>query len=316
MRRSSSARRLGALALAGVFSLATRSPMAFGAPPKAAASAAAPAAAPTPTPAPAPVRVASDVESAERFYSNLDYENANTTAQRALSLRGLTHDQLVRAYRVLALSDAVLDKEEQARDAFIQLLTYSPDFQVDPNLGPRVTTPFVEARGYWRSQPVKPGLEVVPQVRAQETGVLRVTTRDPTHVVQGLSLSYRWSATQAFSTKPVAIGEGVVIEVSEPPVGATRLDYYVQAFDERDNVVMEVGTPASPKSTVVELPRENTTPIEERKSRGFLGSSGFWLLTTVVLGGGGAAAYFLLRPKPPTSASLTGSAQCGTDPCR
>jgi hypothetical protein len=308
MRSSSPARRLGAVALAGVLLLATTSPTAFALPPKAA---------PSSQPAvPVPVRVPSDVDSAERFYSNLDYENANATAQRALSVHGLTHDQLVRSYRVLALSSAVLDKEEQARDAFVQLLTYSPDFQVDPNLGPRVTTPFVEARGYWRSQPVKPGLEIVPQVRGHETGILRVTTRDPTHVVQGLSLSYRWGASQAYATKPVAIGDGVAIEVSEPPAGATRLDYFVQAFDEHENVVMEVGNPASPKSTVVELPKENTTPIEERRSRGFLGSSGFWLLTTAVLAGGGVAAYFLLRPKPPSSANLTGSAQCGTDACR
>ena len=76
-----------------------------------------------------------DVETAEQLYAKLDYEQANAVAERVVKKSGLTHDQLVRAYRVLAVTYAVLDKEEQARDAFLQLLTYDADYQADPNLG-------------------------------------------------------------------------------------------------------------------------------------------------------------------------------------
>ncbi|MBF5066910.1 hypothetical protein G6O45_27245, partial [Salmonella enterica subsp. enterica serovar Istanbul] len=77
------------------------------------------------------------------------------------------------------VTNAILDKEEQARAAFLQLLTYDPDYQADPNLGPKVNTPFVEARGSFRSLPTKPGIEVSASV-STNGGTLRVTTRDPT----------------------------------------------------------------------------------------------------------------------------------------
>ena len=106
---------------------------------------------------PAPLKV--DVETAEQLYAKLEYEKANEVAQKVIVLKGLTHDQLVRTYRVLAVTYAVLEKEEDARDAFVLLLTYDPDYKLDPNLGPRVLTPFQEAKGYWRAQPMKPGID-------------------------------------------------------------------------------------------------------------------------------------------------------------
>jgi hypothetical protein len=38
-----------------------------------------------------------DVDSAEKYYVNMDYENANAIAGRVIAQHGLSHDQLVRA---------------------------------------------------------------------------------------------------------------------------------------------------------------------------------------------------------------------------
>src|SRR5687768_1745847 len=55
---------------------------------------------PTPPPAPSGLSAPADVETAEQLYAKLDYEQAKVVAKRVTEQSGLTHDQLVRAYRV------------------------------------------------------------------------------------------------------------------------------------------------------------------------------------------------------------------------
>src|SRR4051812_16520983 len=88
--------------------------------------------------------VQSDLESAEQAYGNLDYAGANKLAERALKAGGLTRTQFLRATKVAALTHAGLDHAKAAREQFTTLLVCDPSFQLDPNLSPRVLTPFFE----------------------------------------------------------------------------------------------------------------------------------------------------------------------------
>jgi hypothetical protein len=279
-------------------------------------------AAPRSTPASRAAAKLSDVDSAERYYANLDYDNANAIAGRVLAQRGLSHDQLVRATRIVALTYATLGKEDAAREAFTSLLLMEPDFQLDPNLGPRVTTPFLEARGYWRGQAVKPGVEVVATVHASDSAKLVITTRDPTHVIANVNLGYRWGATGAFTTRPVAIGDSVTVLVpaaSNP--GETRLDYYVEGLDEHDTALFGIGSAASPKSAVVDAPAPAVAApvvvVAEKPSSGksIFASPIFWTVVGVVVVGAVVGGVVLFSPKAPNGATLTGAAQCGSNPC-
>jgi hypothetical protein len=261
-----------------------------------------------------------DVETAEQLYAKLDYEQANAVAERVVKKNGLTHDQLVRAYRVLAVTYAVLDKEEQARDAFLQLLTYDADYQADPNLGPKVNTPFSEARGSFRSLPTKPGIDVSAAV-STNGGTLRVTTRDPTRIVKRVNVGYRWTSSGEYTVSQINPGEAVAVEVGVAPPARTRLDFYVQALDERENAVLEAGNPNVPKSAFAEA----------GASRGGGGGGGnggrqeggsvfssplFWTFIGAAAIGGGAALFFALRPNdPPSSAQLSPIIRCGGDRC-
>src|SRR6476620_2185120 len=71
---------------------------------------------------PSGLQAPADVETAEQLYAKLDYEQAKAVAERVVKKQGLTHDQRVRAYRVLAVTSAILDDQEEAREAFLQLL--------------------------------------------------------------------------------------------------------------------------------------------------------------------------------------------------
>lgn len=258
-----------------------------------------------------PAPVAQDVELAEQLYAKLDFEQANVTADRALKQRGLTHDQLVRATKILALTHAVLDHEEHSRDAFVQLLAYDADFQLDQNLGPKVSAPFLEARGFWRAQPQKPGLTTTTLLRTNETGTLKVTTRDPTHLVKKLNVGYRWASTGEFVVVAANVGEATTVDVPAPPSGKTRLDYFVQAVDERDDIVFENGSPQVPKSAFA----EGSAVAATSKSSGVFASPIFWIAAGVVVAGGATATYFATRPGEPTSVSLRAVPFCGTDRC-
>jgi len=265
---------------------------------------------------PASAGAKEDLEKAEQLYANLDYDAANKLAASVVKQRGLTHDQLVRGYRILAISHAVLDREEPARDAFVMLLTYDSEYQADPNLGPRVTTPFFEARGFWRGQSTKPGVDVVATAKAHEASSLKVTIRDPSHIVKRAQAAYRWGPTGDFTVKPVATGEAATLDVPEPPANASRLDYYVQAFDDKDNAVLETGNATQPKTVTVEAgPAAATPPADKKKS--VFSSPVFWVVTTgVVVVGGGLAAFLLTRPAAePTSASLSPALTCGGVKC-
>jgi hypothetical protein len=261
-----------------------------------------------------------DVETAEQLYAKLDYEQANAVAERVVKKAGLTHDQLVRAYRVLAVTYAVIDKEEQARDAFLQLLTYDPDYQADPNLGPKVNTPFMEARGSFRSLPAKPGIEVAATV-STGGGNLRVTTRDPTRIVKKVVVGYRWTSSGEYTITQLNPNEVVAaVEVTAAPAGRTRLDFYVQALDDRENAVLEAGNASVPKSAFAESGGRGGGGGggKEKSEGGSIFSSGtFWgVLAGAAVIGGGTALFFVLRPQnPPSSASLSPVIRCGADRC-
>jgi hypothetical protein len=262
-----------------------------------------------------------DVETAESLFGKLEYEDANKVAERVVKLRGLTHDQLVRAYKILAITHGFLDHDDAARDAFVALLAYEPDYQADQNLGPKVMQPFVEARGFWRAQASKPGVEVAADLHAREAGVLRVTTRDPTHLVRRVVVGLRWASSGDFQTSAVGAGNAVAVDVPPPPAGKSRLEYYAQALDERDDVAFESGNPQVPKSAIVDTSAPPQPPPDksEKGGSGFIGSAVFWTITGIVVAGGAATGgYFLFRSKDngsSSSATLTPSLQCGTSKC-
>ena len=91
------------------------------------------------------------------------------------------------------------------------------------------------------------------------------------------------------------------VEIPAPPVGGTRIDYYVQAFDDRNNTVMENGSANMPRSAFVETAAEKP-PAAESKS--ILSSPIFWAVAGAVVVGGGVGTYFALQPSPATTARM------------
>jgi hypothetical protein len=256
----------------------------------------------------------SDLATAENAYAALDYPTATSTAEQVLGQRGLSHDVLTRATRVAALGHAALGHGEQAKQNFVLLLQYDPDYKIDPKLGPRFSEPFAEARGYWQAQGRKPSMSVQAVVQYGQPGQLRVTTVDPMSTIKRVAVAYRWAPAREYTNATVEPGTRSV-DIPVNPNGAGRLDYHVRALDAKDSSVFEEGTAEGPKTVNVnEPPRAAGGVGEEKKS--FFGSAPFFIGAGAVLVGGAVAAFFLLRPTeytPATTGRGVLGPSCGTN---
>lgn len=268
---------------------------------------------------------AAEIDAGEAAYAGLDYEKANSLAQRAVASRGLSHDQVVRAYRLLGRTYAVLGKSQQAIDAFEKLLTYAPDEKSDPSQTPRIQEAFSEAQGFWAGYPTKPGLEAATvALRVNSPGTLRVRLKDPTHQVKKIVVGYRWGASGPYTTGDHAPAETVNVEVPPGPPGVARFDYYVIALDGLDDQAFTVGDPTTPKTVLAEM-----APVgggggggEEKGGKSIFASPWFWIVAGVVVAGGTAGGIVAANPPkakdvtlPPTGANLTPSLICGGAKC-
>lgn len=266
-----------------------------------------------------------DVAAAEAAYGQLSYEDAVRRAELLSKRKGMSHDQLVRVYRILAISRASLGEDEKAREAFVLLLTYEPDTTLDKSFGPKVQQPYQEARGYWRQQPSKPGLEAtVSALRQGSTATLRATPRDPTHTVHDLVIAYRFGAKGAFEAKTLPGGaQSVDFTV---PAGESRLDYYVQARDANESIVFEVGSAQAPKTALVEAKAVVDPGARGRTdtgSKSIFASPIFWIATGAVVAAGAVGTYFIAtsgktreEQLPPNRSGISPIIFCGAERCR
>jgi hypothetical protein len=262
-----------------------------------------------------------EIVAAERAYLSLDYAAAIGHVDRAIALGALTHSALVRAYRVAAVSHAALEQFDAAKESFRKLLMIDPDYDLDRGLSPKIQMPYAEARGEWRAELEHPGMDVAPVIAPGEAGTLRITTRGfaglVTHVVTG----YRWGSAGQAVERSDAPQERIDAPLVAPPPGTSRLDFWVQAKDDREDVLFEVGNPATPKTTFLSPgpavepgPGLSPAPAEAPPRRGGIFSSPiFWTIASVVVVGAGAATYFALS-KSNSSASLTPRIACANSP--
>jgi hypothetical protein len=257
-------------------------------------------------------RAHAELSLAEKAYTSLDFSQAKALAEKLREGGGLDHEQLQRATRVWALSSAALDKNDLARDAFTLLLAYDPDYKLDAKLSPKFQEPFAEARGYWKAQAKRPGVEATASLHVGSLGAIRVQTRDPSEIAVRVSVGYRWAPAREYTVGAARLGD-TQVDVAVAPAGSTRLDYYVQVFDAKDNIVFEDGNPESPRTAIALA--EPTTARKADKS--IFASTWFWVAGAAILTAGGVGTYFAVRPtqSDPTAFRASGVAVCGGTPC-
>ena len=257
-----------------------------------------------------------DLATAENSYAALEYASALSSAEAVLAQSHLSHDVLTRATRVSALSHAALGHTDQAKQQFIVMLEYDPDFKVDAKLGPRFSEPFSEARGYWQAQGRKGGMDVQVVTTYGQLGDLRIAARDPLGIVKHIDAGYRWAPKRDYTNAEVE-PNGKSIEVTANPEGSTRLEYWVRAIDAKGNAVFESGTPDAPQINVVPEP-DRSGAIAKEKKKSFLTNPVVLVVGGVIIAGAAVGMYFAFRPThyhTPSVARGVLGASCGGTRC-
>jgi len=244
------------------------------------------------------------VELAETSLREYVFDEALAQVERALSVGGLSLDLLSRALKVRAESLSALNRPEDAQRAYAQLLSVQPDFDIDARLGPRIRSPFFDARAFLDEQAMRPGLTV--SIRADRPGRIDVRMHDPLAMVGQVVVHHRPLGGRAYTAVKLPRRGGIL-----PLPDGEPHELYVQALTPQRSVAFALGGPAEPMSTEVagttstapparhknrparRLTRPSPPPHRPESAGSVFESPVFWVIAGVVVTGAAATGIVL-----------------------
>jgi hypothetical protein len=183
--------------------------------------------------------VSAQLERAEQAFADVDLEGTRDAARAALEAGGLSRDDVVRALRLLGLSQAALGEHQAAYDSFVRMLALDPEASLERSIAPQLRGPYLEARGYWNARS-GPRFEV-ELVAGPSAIVARV--RDPLGIARTLRLRARVETTADYRDHEALASPEVAFEVEEYEGYAEAV---LVALDEHGNAIATLGSEAVP----------------------------------------------------------------------
>jgi len=196
------------------------------------------------------------IEQAESSLREYVFDRALAEVEAALSSGGLSLDLLRRALKVRAESLSALNRPEDAQQAYARLLSIQPDFDIDDRLGPRIRSPFFDARAFLDEQAERPGLTL--SIRENRSGRVHVRVHDPLSMIGKVVVHHRPRGGRGAYSAVALSARGGIVPLSDG--GAHEV--YVRALTPEKSVAFELGAPAKPVST--EIPGTTTTALPAR----------------------------------------------------
>jgi hypothetical protein len=254
--------------------------------------------------------LAQDARAAEVALSLGDHQKALRLATEALEAGVRVGAELAPIYLLEAKSRAALNDAEGARRAFTCLLAVNPQFRLDRNAPHELRSPYLEARGFWSSQPAPFGAEV--SLADDLSGVV-VAVSDPAQLAVRVRVRLR------------LLGEAAFQEVVRPPdarsllpVGQLRevraVEYAIALLDEHGNRIFQRGSdseplrldvPAPPIVQALEEPASAVAVVSPRRLPLYLAGG-----LTLALGAGAAVGAGVAHVKREELASDWNAGHC------
>lgn len=198
---------------------------------------------------------------AEEAMTTLEYEHCRTLAAHALERGGLDTEDVVRAYRLIAVAGAQLGDEASAQAAFIRLFALDPDSNIAVRLAPARRGAVLEARGFWATR--KAGFQLQAEYARREKQVI-VHVRDALGWVSSVQVWFRFGERRYVKVRR-PVSPTLVVNVED--IGPTdALAVYAFASDEHDNVLLELAHERDPH--VFGLSDEERAEFMRRDIRG------------------------------------------------
>jgi hypothetical protein len=178
---------------------------------------------------------------AEEAMTTIDYERSRQLSERAIEKGGLEREELIRAYRLIAVSCAQLDAADAAELAFTKLFALEPDSNIATRIAPTHRTAILNARGFWDAR--KNGFGIDVNYARRERQVI-VNVRDPIGWAHHVHVWSRFGERRYAKTVKTA-GPEVLFDIED--IGPTdALEIYAFATDEHGNVLMQFGRDRDP----------------------------------------------------------------------
>jgi hypothetical protein len=165
-------------------------------------------------------------------------------------------------------------------------------------------------------------IEAVVKPSSSRLSPVSVKLHDPLHFVARVEVRYRWGQDARFALLPAGKGDRVTFTVPQAPPGELRLDYFVRALDDKDNVVLELGTEEAPRSVVAPPPPPLALerPTAGERGRSLIASPVFWTIAGAVVAGSAMRIHLATRPAevsvtPTCVVRLGAGVGCGGQSC-
>lgn len=219
-----------------------------------------------------------------------------TTALAAVRAAGpLAHDANISLWEQLGIAAAFVDKIDDARAAFTQLLALDPGHFLSYELSPKATRIFEQVRNEQRERGA-PSVEV-NWANGQRVGapvpIDLTVVADPLGFLHAATVFVRTRGESRWRATDVPLGKvGDGHQVVLPSVNATKplsLELYVRAYDKAGNEVFGWADATRPR----EIPLRYDPPRPWWQK--------WWVITlasSVVVVGTGAIVYGVTRPPP------------------
>ncbi|MBI3182883.1 MAG: tetratricopeptide repeat protein [Myxococcales bacterium] len=229
---------------------------------------------------------------AEQAFEALEFDRAAKLFQAALASSGSREERL-RAWRGLGLSHAFQGDVRAARAVFEKLLLLDPSAEVEKSLGPKIATPFEQARKAVGSKRNHLLLE------RMDSGAVRLLLREDVPWASALFLHARPDGSSSYSLFRGRPGEPVSASFA-PEVA---VEAWAEARDQEEGVLYSLGSASRPQRlapvarpelppairAAVEEPPEEPPPRENPRWPIFLGAG-------AAVGVGIVAAVLLSQP--------------------
>ncbi|HSN99789.1 MAG TPA: hypothetical protein VLS89_15945 [Candidatus Nanopelagicales bacterium] len=226
----------------------------------------------------APSSATALIQKGSELFEDQRYEESIQTLSAALLRPGLTKQERVEVYRLLAYNYIILQRVEEADSAVRGLLVLDEAFSLPPTESPRFRDVFEATRTKWEEEG-KPGKvdEAVPppplkpvrifhsspaQVGANTAIKLSGTLGDEDNRVKGVQLAYRTGTKGRFVTVPATYTLGKFrAQIPAMAVRPPLVEYYLQAVDQGGLPIASRGDAAAPLRVAVAAPKEERSVL-------------------------------------------------------
>lgn len=249
------------------------------------------------------------IQRGSELFDDQRYEESIQTLSAALVRPGLTKQERIEVYRLLAYNYIILKRAEEADSAVRGLLAVDEAFALPPTESPRFRDFFAATRAKWEEEgkpgkvddtrPVAPPKPVrifhssPAQAAAGAAIKLSGSLGDEDNRVKGVQLAYRSGSTGRFITVPATTALGKFrAQIPAASVRPPLVEYYFTAVDQGGLPLTSRGDAAAPLRVAVAAPKEE---------RSVFASPWFWVPVGVAVVGGAVATAVILGTQSQTS---------------